>query len=67
MKPSKRIKRPLNPMLEDLILESNQSELLQSFLACNPHRLDKLRRMSVINAAEEIGSIEARLSLPRSR
>jgi hypothetical protein len=55
------------PHVEYMILDSGKSAHLQYFFARNPSRLDKINRMSAVEAAREIGHIEARLFLPQAK
>ncbi len=52
------------PHLHDLILDSNKSAHLAYYLAGKPEKARALNAMSPLQAAREIGQIEARLSLP---
>src|SRR5882672_88834 len=64
---SKAQKLMVAPVVEELILESPKSAHLQYFFARNPQRLDKLNRMTALDAGVEIGLIQARLSLPQPK
>ena len=50
-----------------LIMKSPKGAHLTFFLAQSPDRLDRLNRMSEIDAAVEIGMITSRLSMPQAR
>lgn len=52
------------PHVEGLLLESDKSALLAYHLAKNPDKLARLNAMPPVQAAREIGRLEARLSLP---
>lgn len=56
-----------SPIIETLVLESEQSPHLLYFLAKNPDRLEKLNRMSERDAAREVGRIESSLSRPKPK
>ena len=64
---SKAQKLMVAPVVEELILRSPKSAHLQYFFARNPQRLDKLNRMTALDAGVEIGLIQARLSLPQPK
>jgi hypothetical protein len=51
----------------ELVIGSDKSALLQVHLATKPDELAKLNRMSPVQAAREIGRLEARLALPKPR
>lgn len=52
------------PHVGELILDSSKSAHLAYFLAGKPEKARELNAMSPVQAAREIGRIEARLSLP---
>lgn len=52
------------PHVEDLVLESEKSALLQYHLAQKPALLEELNALPEREAARRIGRLEARLSLP---
>jgi hypothetical protein len=56
-----------SPVLEEMILESDNSAHLVYFFARNPNVLDDLNNMTERQAARAIGTIESRLSLPNPR
>ena len=60
-------KAPVAPHVEGLILESDKSALIAYHLAKNPEKLDRLNALPPIEAAREIGRLEARLSLPSAK
>lgn len=55
------------PHVVPLLLDSEKSALLQLHLAEKPDVLAALNRMPPVQAAREIGRLEARLSLPKPR
>lgn len=56
-----------SPVVERLVIESDQSAHLLYHLAKNPERLDRLNRMSEREATREIGRIESRLTQPKPK
>lgn len=50
--------------VEDLVLQSEKSALLAYHFAGNPDKLARLNALPLVEAAREIGRLEARLSLP---
>lgn len=64
MKQAKNDGLKFAPHVGDLILDSNKSAHLAYFLAGKPEKTSELNAMSPLQAAREIGRIEARLSLP---
>ncbi|RAI28423.1 hypothetical protein, partial [Rhodoplanes serenus] len=56
-----------SPIVERLVIESDNPGHLLYHLAKNPERLDRLNRMSEREATREIGRIEARLTLPTQK
>lgn len=59
---------PVAVLRQDLVpyvLDSEQSALLQYHLTANPRDTERLNRLPPIEAARELGRIEARLSLPK--
>jgi hypothetical protein len=61
-----KAKMPVSEHVERLLLASKKSERLGYVLAKNENKLAQLNRMSVEEAAREIGRLEGRLSLPQS-
>lgn len=58
---------PVSPVVEQLILESEKSAVIQYHLAKNPDVLDRLNRTSPLSAAKEIARLEDRLALPNPK
>jgi hypothetical protein len=58
---------PVAPHVAGLLLESDKSAHLQLHLVERPEKLAELNRLPPVQAAREIGRLEARLSLPKPR
>jgi hypothetical protein len=58
---------PVAPHVAMQVLESEKGPLLQYHFAKNPDALERLNRMTAMQAAREIGRLEASLSIPRPR
>jgi hypothetical protein len=54
----------VSPVVEELILDSQRSAALVYYFAKNPERLERMNRMTAIEAAREIGRIEESRRLP---
>lgn len=64
MKQAKNDGLKFAPHIGELILDSSKSAHLAYYLAGKPEKTSELNAMSPVQAAREIGRIEARLSLP---
>lgn len=53
--------------IRDSIMESDKGPQLAYYFAKNPDALDSLNEMSPLKAAKELGKIEARLYIPKSK
>lgn len=56
----------MNKSLAGLITDSDQGEIILYHLGKNPSKATRLNGMDVISAAKEIGSLEAKLSVPQT-
>lgn len=59
--------RTVSPHVGELVVESEKGGLLSYYLAKNPAELDKLNRMSPLQAAKAVGALEHRLTLAKPK
>ncbi|MCJ2107855.1 hypothetical protein MKK70_21240 [Methylobacterium sp. E-041] len=59
--------RTVSSHVGELVIESEKGGLLSYYLAKNPAELDKLNRMSPLQAAKAVGALEHRLTLAKPK
>jgi hypothetical protein len=58
---------PIRDDVRDMILDDGKGPLIAYHLAKNPEKLDALNRMTLIEAAREIGKLSARIRGPQAK